>query len=54
MTHKMEIRNEFFKRLQKVVDKSIGIEQSAYIKERFIGNNARKILDVYEYCMEQN
>ena len=39
----------FSRRLQKVIDNLIGIEQSAYIKGRFIGNNARTILDVYEY-----
>ena len=44
----------FARRLQKVIDNLIGIEQSAYIKGRFIGNNARTILDVYEYCMEHN
>ena len=32
----------------------IGIEQSAYNKGRCIGNNARTILDVYEYFMEHN
>ena len=44
----------FARRLQKGIDNLIGIEQSAYIKGRFIGNNARTILDVYEYCMEHN
>lgn len=37
---------------KKVIDKLISKEQSAYIKERFIGINARVVLDIYEYCME--
>ena len=35
----------FARRLQSIIDKLIGHEQSAYIKGRFIGENARLILD---------
>ena len=28
--------------------------QSAYIKGRFIGTNARTILDAFEYCCDKN
>ena len=42
----------FAHRLQKVIDKLIGKEQSAYIKGRYIGDNARLILDIFEYCEE--
>lgn len=42
----------FARRLQKVIDKLISKEQFAYIKGRFIGINARVVLDIYEYCME--
>ena len=37
-------------RLQKVADRIIGREQSAYIKGRYIGENARIIIDTFEYC----
>ena len=36
----------FARRLQSIIDKLIGHEQSAYIKGRFIGENARLILDI--------
>ena len=36
-------------RLQKIACNTIGREQSAYIKGRYIGENARLILDVFEY-----
>ena len=42
------------KRLQKVIDKLISYDQSAYIKGRFIGINARTIVDIYEYCEEND
>ena len=41
------------RRLQKIVNRVISNDQSAYIKGRFIGNNARTIVDIFEYC-EQN
>ena len=44
----------FAKRLQKVIDKLISKYQSAYIKGRYIGDNARLILDIFEYCTENN
>ena len=44
----------FARRLQSIIDKLIGYEQSAYIKSRFIGENARLILDIYEYCENMN
>ena len=44
----------FAHRLQKVIDKLIGKEQSAYIKGRYIGDNARLILDIFEYCEDFN
>ena len=37
-------------RLQKVVGKLIHTDQSGYIKGRFIGQNARFIHDIYEFC----
>lgn len=42
------------RRLQKVINNLIGNEQTAYIKGRFIGANARTVLDIYEYCMEND
>ena len=41
------------RRLQKIVDRIISSDQSEYIKGRFIGINARTIVDIFEYC-EQN
>ena len=41
-------------RLQPVAKKMIGKEQSAYIKGRYIGENARLILDIYEHCMNHD
>lgn len=41
-------------RLQKVANRVIGREQSAYIKGRYIGENARFILDIFEYYMDNN
>lgn len=40
------------KRLQNVADKLIKRELSAYIKGRYIGENARLILDVFEYNLQ--
>ena len=37
-------------RLQKIASRIIGKEQSAYIKGRYIGENARIIMDIFEYC----
>ena len=36
-------------RLQAVLDKVIGTQQTAYIKGRFIGQNIRSVLDIIEY-----
>lgn len=41
-------------RLQKIASRLIGREQSAYIKGRYIGKNARLILDVFEYYMHND
>ena len=44
----------FAERLQKIIHKQIGNEQTAYIKGRFIGTNARFILDIFDYCETYN
>ena len=44
----------FARRLQKILNNYIGEEQSAYIKGRFIGENARLILDIFDYCENEN
>ena len=44
----------FARRLQKIINKLINPNQSAYIKGRYIGSNARLILDIYEYCENFN
>lgn len=44
----------FARRLQKVIDEYISNEQTAYIKGRFIGTNARLFLDIFEYCENNN
>jgi hypothetical protein len=44
----------FARRLQKVIDNLISNDQSAYIKGRFIGLNARIIADIFEYCENCN
>ena len=44
----------FAKMLQKVINDLISREQSAYVNGRFIGENARLILDIFEYCTENN
>ena len=41
-------------RLQKVIDNLINKDQTAYIKGRFIGSNARLLLDIFEYCESNN
>lgn len=41
-------------RLQNVAGKIINREQSAYIKGRYIGENARLILDVFEYYVHND
>ena len=40
----------FAKRLQNILERLISKSQTAYIKGRFIGENARIILDIFEYC----
>jgi hypothetical protein len=40
--------------LQKLIDILISKHQSAYIKGRYIGTNARTILDICEYCENRN
>ena len=40
----------FARRLQTILDKLISKDQTAYVKGRFIGENARLILDIFEYC----
>ena len=37
----------FARRLQKILRKLISVEQSAYVKGRYIGENARTILDIF-------
>ena len=44
----------FANRLQRVEDRLIGNEQSAYIKGRYIGENARIILDIFDHCTDNN
>ena len=44
----------FARRLQKILNNYIGEEQSAYIKGRFIGENAKLILDIFDYCENEN
>ena len=44
----------FANRLQRVVDRLIGNEQSAYTKGRYIGKNARIILDIFDHCTDNN
>ena len=40
----------FARRLKKILGKLISVEQSAYVQGRYIGENARTILDIFEYC----
>ena len=40
--------------MQKIIHKQIGQEQTAYIKGRYIGINARFILDIFNYCENNN
>lgn len=42
------------KRLQNILSKLINKNQTAYIKGRYIGENARLMLDVFEYCETEN
>ena len=44
----------FAKRLQNILTGIINENQSAYIKGRYIGENARLILDIFEYCESEN
>lgn len=44
----------FAKRLQTILIKLISEQQTAYIKGRYIGENGRLILDVFEYCETEN
>ena len=41
-------------RIQKVVKSIIHTDQSAYIKGRYIGSNARYVADFHEYCEKDN
>ncbi len=41
-------------RLQKVLNKLISPEQAAYVKDRYIGQNIRLLLDVIEYANKYN
>ena len=41
-------------RLQKVITKIVSPDQSAYIKNRYIGFTARYLLDLIEYCEENS
>lgn len=36
------------------MNKLINRNQTGYIKGRFIGENARLVLDIYDYCEENN
>ena len=40
----------FSERLQSVMSSIISSDQTAYLKERFIGTSVRNLLDIYEYC----
>lgn len=42
------------KRLQKILANTINKNQTAYVKGRYIGENARLILDIFEYCDSEN
>ena len=44
----------FAKRLQNILPQLINENQTAYIKGRYIGENARLILDIFEYCENEN
>ena len=44
----------FARRLQNILSKLINGNQTAYIKGRHIGENARLILDIFEYCETEN
>ena len=44
----------FARRLQTSVNEMISNGQSAHIEGCFIGINARLVLDVYDYCTENN
>ena len=41
-------------RLQKVIGKIVNPQQTAYIKNRFIGNSCRLTMDIYEYAEKYN
>ena len=41
-------------RLQKVISSIVSEDQTAYIRQRFIGTSARTIIDVMEYCSKFN
>lgn len=44
----------FAKRLQNVLSDIINENQTAYVKGRYIGENARLILDIFDYCNAEN
>ena len=37
-------------RLQESIDDLVNKDQTAYVKGRYIGVNARLVLDIFEYC----
>ena len=40
------------RRLQAFINNLVSEDQSAYVKGRYIGINARTILDIFEFCEE--
>lgn len=44
----------FAERLKTVISKIINPDQSAYIKERYIGCSIRNLIDIYDHCERNN
>ena len=44
----------FAKRLQNILSQLINENKTAYIKGRYIGENARLIFDIFEHCENEN
>ena len=44
----------FAKRLNEVLSNIISFDQVSYIKERYIGTSIRNLIDLFEYCEENN
>ena len=44
----------FAHRLQKVIHYLVNYDQCAYIKGRYIGCNIRNLIDIYEYCENED